>query len=345
MSVTIGCDAHKTSVTIAVLDQRRGVLHQQTFPTNRIGRRDLVTVGRRWPNRRWAVEGAAGSGAPVAQHLVAAGEQVVDVPAKLATRVRLLSTGHGRKNDDADAIAVGIAAIDNDRLNGVAAEGHATTLRLLADRRDDLCRQRTQTLNRLHAMMAHLVPGEKISRGSIDAARQLLRRVRSTDPVTKTRRQLAVDLLADLRHLDRALVSLETRTTEAVAESHTTLTELFGIGPVLAAKIIGHVGDITRFNNKDQFASYTGTAPIEASSGNIVRHRLSRAGNRQLNSALYIMALSQIRQPTAGQDYYRRKIAEGKSRREALRCVKRRLSDLVFRTLLADHQRHLGPST
>jgi len=287
-------------------------------------------------------KGAAGSGAPVAQHLIAAGEDVIDVPAKLATRVRLLSTGHGRKNDQADAVAIGIAAIDNDRLTTVVAEGHATTLRLLADRRDDLCRQRTQTLNRLHAVMAHLAPGEKMPRSSLETATQLLRRVRSTDPVTKTRRQLAVDLIADVRHLDRALATLERRTSDAVAQSRTSLTDLFGIGPILAAKIIGHVGDITRFANKDRFASYTGTAPLEASSGDVTRHRLSRVGNRQLNSALYIMALSQIRQPTAGQDYYRHKITAGKSRREALRCVKRRLSDLVYRTLLADHQRTLG---
>ncbi len=193
--------------------------------------------------------------------------------------------------------------------------------------------------------MAHLTPGEKIPRASLDTATLLLRRVRSSDPVTKTRRQLAVDLIADIKHLDRTLARLEQQTLEAITESRTTLTELFGIGPVLAAKIIGHVGDITRFANKDRFASYTGTAPLEASSGEVTRHRLSRVGNRQLNSALYIMALSQIRQPTPGQDYYRRKLAEGKSRREALRCVKRRLSDLVYRTLLADHQHRLATET
>jgi transposase len=340
MSVVIACDAHKASVTIAVLDERRAVVHQQTFATNRDGRRSLLNVAKRWPHRRWAVEGAAGTGAGIAQHLVAAGEQVSDVPAKLATRVRLLSRGHGRKNDAADAIAIGIAAIDHHGLNTVTVEGHETTLRLLSDRRDDLTRQRTQTMNRLHDVLAHLVPGETLPRGSVTAAAELLRRVRPTGDVVRTRRQIAADLIGDLRHLDKVLKDLERRTLDAVEISRTSLTELFGIGPTLAAKILGHVGNVTRFATKDHFASYTGTAPLEASSGDVTRHRLSRVGNRQLNSALYIMALSQIRQPTAGQDYYRRKLAEGKSRKEALRCVKRRLSDVIYRTLLADADRH-----
>ncbi len=123
---------------------------------------------------------------------------------------------------------------------------------------------------------------------------------------------------------------------EAVKESRTTLVELFGIGPILAAKILGHVGDVRRFPTKDHFASYTGTAPIEASSGDVIRHRLSRAGNRQLNHALYIMAICQIRQPTLGQIYFRRKLSEGKSQKEALRCLKRRLSDAVFHQLEHD---------
>lgn len=336
MSVIIACDAHKTTATIAVLDRHRTVVHQETFPTNRTGQRALLSVAKRWPERRWAVEGASGTGAALAQYLAAAGEDVTDVPAKLATRVRLLSRGHGRKNDRADAVAIGIAAMDHSGLRTVSLEDHTAVLRMLADRRDDLVRQRTQTMNRLHAVLAQLAPGETITRASADAASELLRGIRATNDVTRVRRQIAVDLITDLRYLDRSLAKLALRTEAAVEASQTSLVELFGVGPVLAAKIIGHAGDVTRFANKDHFASYTGTAPLEASSGEVTRHRLSRVGNRQLNSALYIMALSQIRQPTAGQAYYRRKISEGKSRREALRCLKRRLSDLVYRTLIND---------
>jgi transposase len=126
------------------------------------------------------------------------------------------------------------------------------------------------------------------------------------------------------------------RITAAVGQSKTTLVELFGVGPVLAAKLLGEVGDIGRFPSKHHFAAHTGTAPLEASSGQVVRHRLSRAGDRKLNHALYLMAVVQIRHPTAGQAYYRRKRAEGKSSKEALRGLKRRLSDAVYRCLLAD---------
>ncbi|MDQ3318169.1 MAG: IS110 family transposase, partial [Actinomycetota bacterium] len=120
--------------------------------------------------------------------------------------------------------------------------------------------------------------------------------------------------------------------------SGTTLTEIFGIGPILAARVLGTVGDVGRFPTKAHFASYSGTAPVEASSGEVVRHRLSLAGNRKLNYALHMVAVCQARSDALGGTYYRKKIAEGKSRKEALRCLKRRISDAVFRSLLADSQ-------
>jgi transposase len=118
--------------------------------------------------------------------------------------------------------------------------------------------------------------------------------------------------------------------------SSTSLTELYGLGPVLVAKIIGRVGDVSRFPSKGHFASYTGTAPVEASSGEVVRHRLSRGGDRQLNYALHMIAICQIAQETCGRAYYRKKISEGKSGKEALRCLKRRISDAVFQKLRSD---------
>jgi len=163
--------------------------------------------------------------------------------------------------------------------------------------------------------------------------------VRPTSPPAKARRQLALDLVRDVRALDQRIARVQERIQAAVQESNTTLVELFGVGPVLAAKFLGEVGDVGRFATKARFAAHNGTAPIEASSGQVVRHRLSRAGNRRLNHALYLMAIVQLRHPTAGQAYYRRKIAEGKSPKEALRCLKRRLSDAVYRCLVADQQR------
>jgi transposase len=136
--------------------------------------------------------------------------------------------------------------------------------------------------------------------------------------------------------MEQRIAAVEVRIKTAVVQSNTSLLELFGVGPVLAATFLGAVGDIGRFPSKHHFAAHTGTAPLEASSGQVVRHRLSRAGDRKLNHALYMMAMVQVRRPSAGQAYYRRKRAEGKSPKEALRCLKRRLSDAVYRCLLAD---------
>jgi transposase len=150
---------------------------------------------------------------------------------------------------------------------------------------------------------------------------------------------LASEVLRDVRTLDRKIAGLNGRIEAEVEASGTTLTEIFGIGPIPAARIIGTVGDVARFPTKAHFASYCGTAPVEASSGQAVRHRLSLAGNRKLNYALlHMVAVCQARSDARGGAYYRKKIAEGKSRKEALRCLKRRVSDAVFKSLVADSQ-------
>ena len=141
-----------------------------------------------------------------------------------------------------------------------------------------------------------------------------------------------------LSWLELRITAVEARIKTAVAQANTSLVQLFGVGPVLAATFLGEVGDIGRFRSKHHFAAHTGTAPLEASRGQVIRHRLSRAGDRKLNHALYMMAMVQVRRPSAGQAYYRRKRAEGKSPKEALRCLKRRLSDAVYRCLLADQR-------
>jgi transposase len=143
----------------------------------------------------------------------------------------------------------------------------------------------------------------------------------------------------DVRALDRKVASLDERIREEVEASGTTLTELFGIGPILAAKIVGIVGDVGRFPNKEHFASYAGVAPIEVSSGEVVKHRVSLAGNRRLNQVMHMIAVCQARSDPRGKAYYRKKLGEGKSRREAMRCLKRRISDVVFKALVADSTR------
>ncbi len=168
---------------------------------------------------------------------------------------------------------------------------------------------------------------------------ELLRSIRSADAVVAERRRQALDLLADVRRLDRDLVAVRARITEAVEASKTSLTDIFGVGPVTAALVLGHSGDVGRFATRNHYASYNGTAPLEASSGPKKRHRLNPRGNRQLNHALHMAAVTQVGHDTPGRAYYQRKIAEGKSKKEALRALKRRISDVVYRALLEDSSR------
>lgn len=208
----------------------------------------------------------------------------------------------------------------------------------------------SQTVNRLHVLLAHLIPGGAQTGLSADQAADMLRRVRPRDVLGATRRRLAVELVGEVRRLDQRIAATGEQIITAVGESGTTLTELFGIGGLLAGKIPARVGSIHRFASAAAFGSYTGTAPIAVSSGDVVRHRLSRAGDRQLNYALHVMAITQIRHDTPGRAYYQRKRAAGKSHKEALRCLKRRLSDVVYRLLLRDAQAagpggHAGATT
>jgi transposase len=336
MPVMIGVDPHKASQTVAALDEHGRLLDQLRIPASLDGYQALRRWAGRWPQRCWAVEGANGIGRALAQRLVGDGEQVLDVPAKLAARVRVLSVGHGRKSDPHDAISVAIAARSVPCLRQVGVEDRATVLHLLTKRREDLVAARTQTINRLHRLLMDLVPGGARRNLTAKRAAALIAGVTPAGAPAVIRWQLAGELVADIRQLEQRIAAVEARIKTAVAQSNTSLLELFGVGPVLAAAFLGEVGDIRRFPSKHHFAAHTGTAPLEASSGQVIRHRLSRAGDRKLNHALYMMAMVQVRRPSAGQTYYRRKLAEGKSAREALRCLKRRLSDAVYRCLLAD---------
>jgi transposase len=306
--------------------------------------RKLERWAKRFSERRWAVEGAAGIGRPAAQKLVGSGEEVVDVPPKLSAKVRVLSVGNARKNDRLDATFTALAALRNERLARVASEDDADAarvevLRLLTERREDLVAERTRALNRLHVLLRDLL-SDGARRGlSADVAAKLLRRAHPDHAAGRTRKRLASELVRDVRALDRKVASLDERIREEVETSGTALTEVFGVGPILAAKIVGIVGDVSRFPSKAHFASYAGVAPIEASSGEVVRHRVSLAGNRRLNKVVHMVAVCQARSDPRGRTYYLKKLEEGKSHREAMRCLKRRISDVVFKALVADSTR------
>jgi transposase len=297
----------------------------------------LLAFAGRWDRRHWAVEGCHGAGRSLAQRLVANGERVVDVPAKLAARVRVFSQGHGRKTDRDDAVSIGLAALDAVGLPAVGLDDTMVSLRLLSDRRQELVGLRTQAVCRLHRLLAELTPGGVRRERTASRAAAVLARLRPQDEPGRIRRQLAMDHLGDVRALDRRIKHVGVQIAGLVAATGSGLVGLFGVGPVIAGRILGEVGDVGRFPSKDHFASYNGTAPIDVSSGDQVRHRLSRSGNRRINHALHMMAVTQLRNPgSAGRAYYERKRLEGKTPKEALRCLKRRLSDIVYRQLILD---------
>ena len=332
----IGIDPHKGSHTAAVIDGDEQVVGELRVRADRRQRERLLAWAAPFAPRRWAVEGAAGTGALLAQQLVAAGEQVMDVPPALSARVRLLDSGHKDKTDEHDARAAAIVALRHRNLRVVAAEDHRQVLRLLARRHHQLVAGRTRAICRLHAVLCELVEGDLSRDLSAKQASIALRTLRPVDAVGSERKRLAVELLDEVRRHDRALAELHTRIILAVKAADTSVTDVSGVGPIVAAYLIGYSGDICRFPSAGHYARYNATAPIEASSGPKKRHRLNPNGNRQLNHAIHIAALGQISHDTAGRVYYLRRQAEGKSRKEAMRALKRRISDAIYGRLRAD---------
>lgn len=269
----------------------------------------------------------------------------MDVPAVLAARARLLGSGSGRKTDVTDAASVAAVAQRNRRLRRVEAEDHTVALRLVSDRRDDVVGERTRCTNRLHVLLRDLRPGGAPVGLSATAAAELLKTVRPVITADRQRKAIARSLIADIRRLDQAAKTLERQLREVVTASGSTLTEVHGLAAITAAKILALTGDIRRFPDQHHHASYSGTAPIDASSGDQVRHRPSRRGNRQLNAAIHVIAVAQARDPGPGRQYYLRKIAEGKIPSEARRSLKRRLSDVIYHRLVADLTRTTKTAT
>jgi transposase len=335
--VIVGVDPHKRSVTIEAVAEHGQVVATGRFGTDTAGYRLMVKyVREQWPHHRWAVEGANGVGRPLAQRLLAQGETVLDVPAKLAARVRVFDTGNARKTDATDAHAVAMVALRTPQLNELGYDEQLVALRLLTDRRDELSHRRVQTVNRLHRLLAELIPGGVKRDLSALQAKRLLAAVRPRSLVGKTLRRMAAEEITDLVAVDTKLKAIKKELGAAVQARGSHLMDLRGVGPAGAARILSDVGDVARFPDRNHFASWTGTAPLDASSGDQVRHRLSRAGNRRLNHVLHIAAIVQIRHNTEGRAYYRRKLTESKTPMEALRCLKRRLSDAIYRQLAAD---------
>jgi transposase len=332
----IGIDPHKGSHTAVAIDGDERLVGEVLVRADRRQRERLLRWAAEFKPRLWAVEGATGTGALLAQQLVGAGETVLDVPPALSARARLLDSGHKDKTDPYDARSAAIVALRSRNLRAVALEDHRQILRLLARRHHQLTAARTRAICRLHAVLCEMTEGGLSKNLSAKRAASALRKLRPNDAIGIERKRIAVEFLDEVRRHDQALTELRRRIADAVTAANTTVTDVHGVGPIVAAYLIGYTGDIRRFPNAGHFARYNATAPIEASSGPKVRHRLNPNGNRQLNHALHIAALGQISHDTPGRAYYLHKQTEGKSRKEAMRCLKRRISDAVYQRLRAD---------
>jgi transposase len=337
MTVIIGIDPHKRSHTAVALgedDQVLGELRVAADPKQISRLRRFATP---WPERIWAVENANGLGRLLSRQLVETGETVIDVPARLSAQVRTLS-GAGHKTDVHDAYSTAVACRRAKRLRPVVADGVTVLLGLLIERRHHIVSQRQKTLCRIHDQLIALVPGGSSHHLTATSVAAALRGIRPADDIARQRKAIAKELLAELRVLDRKRKENERRIAETLESFGTTLTEIQGISHVGAATILSIVGDVSRFPTAAAFATFNGTAPIAASSGDKVRYRLNRGGQRALNRVLHIAAKTQRRLPGSGRDYIERRLAEGKTIAEATRALKRHLSNVVYRTLVADQQ-------
>ena len=258
------------------------------------------------------------------------------MPAALSAQVRKLS-GSGHKTDAHDARSTAVAGRHARRLRTVVPDGTPQVLGLILERRWRIVSTRQRILVAIHEQLVKLVPGGVPRNLSANKTAAALRKIRPTDPVGAMRRQTVVELLAELRSLDRKRKTIDAELGQALADYGTCLTRIEGVGPVAAATIISIVGDVRRFPSADHFASFTGTAPVAASSGEVVRYRLNLGGHREMNKVLHIAARVQVNMPnSAGRVYIHRKLAEGKTRAEALRSLKRHLANAVYRALQAD---------
>jgi transposase len=332
--VIVGIDAHKRTHTAVAIDQAGRKLGEKTTnATTTEANLELV----RWadgfgPERRFAVEDCRHLSRRLEADLLAGGEKLVRVPPKLMAHARDAARTYG-KSDPIDALAVARAALREPKLPIARLDGACRDLRLLVDHREDLVRDRTGQINRLRWHLHELDP-------SWDPAPRCLVRFKHLDAAAArlegTVAFVARDLVARIRELTMAANELERRIVETVARLAPALLGLAGVGALTAAKIVAEVADVRRFRSKDAFARHNGTAPLPVWSGNRVRHRLSRTGNRQLNAAIHRIAVTQMRIHDDAKAYLQRRESMGNTKTEAIRALKRKLSDVVYRCLQAD---------
>jgi transposase len=332
--VVLGADLHKRTHTVVAVDGTGRKLGERTVSATREGHLELRRWASRWRSRRWALEDGRHLSRRLEADLVRAGEDVVRVPPKLMAGARQSSREPG-KSDPIDALAVARAALREPDLPAARLDGIERELRLLVDRREDLVAERTREAQRLRWFLAELEIAEPPAR-SLDRGVVQERLTAELAGRTEYVARFAREILARIVELGRAIRELEREIERRIPSIAPALLALSGCGPLTAAKIVGETGGVGRFRSKEAFARHNGTAPVPVWSGNTVRHRLSRGGDRQLNVALHRIAITQMQREGPGRDYIARRMAAGSTKTEAIRLLRRRLSDEVFRRLCID---------
>lgn len=332
--VVIGTDSHKRTHTVVAVDATGRKLAEKTVAATSAGHLELVRWAGRFPERTFALEDCRHLSRRLSTDLLVAGETVVRVPPKLMAGARRSSREPG-KSDPIDALAVARAALRED-LPAATLDGPDREVRLLVDHREDLVAERTRAQNRLRWHLHELDPGNEPVARSLDRAVVLATLEHDLADAPGTVGRLARELVARIRDLTRSINDLEREISRLVADLAPSLLALVGCGPLTAAKLIGETAGVGRFRSKAAFARHNGSAPLPVWSGNTERHRLSRTGNRQLNVALHRIAITQLQREGPGKTYLEQRRAKGDTKTEAIRALRRRISDEVFRRMRHD---------
>lgn len=331
----IGIDAHKDTLSAASIDELGRLIENQEFRNDPVGFAELTDWARRTDPDRIGIEGSGGLGRQAALALQACGFDVVEAPPQLTALARKHQRNHA-KTDPIDSLLIARILLRDQDLPTIRPTGQLEDLRALVKYRRHLLDERTRVASQLHGDLEQLRPGYQRAVGRLTTIAQLekVRRLLAGDHRVPVR--VARHRLARLRQLCRQIGEVTAEVEVAVKAFDLQLLSVPGVAAIAAAEILAHVGDVRRFRTKAQFAMANGTAPLPASSGRTHRHRLNRGGNRQLNRIIHYVALTQVSRYPEGRLYYLRKQAEGRTKKDALRCLKRRISDRIFQTLRLD---------
>jgi transposase len=339
--VTLGGDCHKRSHTVVAVDENGRQLGELRVEATPVGHGEAVGWGRQWPDRRWALENCRHLSRTFERDLLAAGEAVLQVSPRLMGGARRFGREQG-KSDPIDALAVARAALREANLPVARLEGRSRDVKLLVDHREDLVGERTRIQNRLLWHLHSLEPGFKVGTRGLVRSIVLTEVRRRLELHRDVEAEVARELVDRLVELTRSVNTLQQRIAALAADLAPSLLRLPGCGGLSAAKLVAETADVRRFHSSSAFAMHNGTAPIPVWSGNRERHRLNRGGNRQLNVALHRIAITQIRLGGLGSSYVARRIASGNTKTEAIRALRRQISDEVYRRLREDASARLS---